>query len=79
MIEPERSLLIVLERIITGKQADYPVVGTTTCVRCDQMCWVSTPDMDKIERFGPEIFAMCTACAHEIVAEHPDAFNQKVE
>ena len=69
LINPDRSVMVVLERVEPGVVPDYCVHGTVTCFNCNDWCWLGDKTFEVVS--AGKATGMCMQCAIEINEKYP--------
>jgi hypothetical protein len=53
--------LAVLDRIIAGREPDYPIHGQTRCIACPQWVWLDAGSLQPV--IAGDLLPVCRECA----------------
>lgn len=73
LVHPDFAKAVFLDRVLSVPKPDYEVYGKTTCVTCDDWCWLDERTYFVVVR--GQAAPLCIECGQLI----PDSFGPKVE
>lgn len=67
-IQPDRSKVVILDRINDVAKPDYCIHGRTKCFGCDQWCHLGSETLKVVESGAAT--PMCIHCANGVVSKN---------
>lgn len=65
LVTPTSGAVLILERVEPGVTPEYCVHGKTTCLWCDEWCWLGEHSYDVV--IEGQASPMCRECAAELI------------